>query len=151
MPTQKAQTPNHNKKRVIQTGIDYVYYYAYDTIDGVFESFKTISEYYYTPMNWVVATAFNSASAGTKLQEHKNFITVLLIFNRVNSIDTNIILNLQSMITNIDADTLDYRIGIVQHRITFIYEGYDIIQRQPIQQTKEDLSQQYTAILIAMV
>ena len=129
----KAQTLNqYNKKRVIQTGIDYapITMLAYDTRDGVFEKFlKQYSEYYYAgSMNYGSSyIAFNSASAGTKLQEHKNFITDITI-NRVNSnIDTNIIQIYNPMITNIDADTLDYSdSGLVQYRITFIYEGYDI-------------------------
>tara|TARA_B100000035_G_scaffold36440_1_gene27582 strand:- start:1911 stop:3173 length:1263 start_codon:yes stop_codon:yes gene_type:complete len=129
----KAQTLNqYNKKRVIQTGIDYapITMLAYDTRDGEFEKFlKQYSEYYYAgSMNYGSSfIEFNNKLAGTKLQEHKNFITTLTIL-RVNSrIDTNIIQIYNPMITNIDSDTLDYSdSGLVQYRITFIYEGYDI-------------------------
>jgi len=129
----KAQTLNqYNKKRVVQTGIDYapISMLAYDTRDGVFEQFlKEYSEYYYAgSMNYGPSfIGFRNASAGTKLNEKKNFIDTLVI-NRVNTTeDNNTIKIYNPMITNIDADTLDYSdSGLVQYRITFIYEGYDI-------------------------
>ena len=129
----KAQTLNqYNKKRVIQTGIDYapITMLAYDTRDGVFEKFlKEYSEYYYAgSMNYGSSfIEFNSKLAGTKLQTHKNYITNLTIVRVNSNIDTNVIQVYNPMITNIDSDTLDYSdSGLVQYRITFIYEGYDI-------------------------
>ena len=129
----KAQTLNqYNKKRVVQTGIDYapISMLAYDTRDGVFEQFlKEYSEYYYAgSMNYGPSfIGFRNGSAGTKLNEKKNFIDTLTI-NRINTNeDNNTIKIYNPMITNIDADTLDYSdSGLVQYRITFIYEGYDI-------------------------
>ncbi len=129
----KAQTLNqYNKKRVIQTGIDYapITMLAYDTRDGEFEMFlKQYSEYYYAgSMNYGSSfVEFNNALAGTKLQQDKNYITELSIIRVNSNEDTNIIKVYNPMITNIDADTLDYsESGLVQYRITFIYEGYDI-------------------------
>lgn len=129
----KAQTLNqYNKKRVVQTGIDYtpITMLAYDTRDGEFETFlKQYSNYYYSgSMNYGSSFAeFNNASAGTKLQQDKNYITNLTIVRKNSKIDRNVIQIYNPMITNIDADTLDYsESGLVQYRITFIYEGYDI-------------------------
>ena len=130
----KAQTLNqYNKKRVVQTGIDYapITMLAYDTRDGVFENFlKEYSEYYYTgSMNY--GQSFiefaNKSQVGTKLQDRKHFINQITIERKNSNTDNNIIKIYNPLITNIDADTLDYSdSGLVQYRITFIYEGFDI-------------------------
>ena len=145
----KAQTLNqYNKKRVVQTGIDYapITMLAYDTRDGVFEQFlKEYSEYYYTgSMNY--GTSFvefnNKSQVGTKLQDRKHFINQITIERKNSNIDTNLIKIYNPLITNIDADTLDYSdSGLVQYRITFIYEGFDITtQDYQSPQTLEPLS-----------
>lgn len=129
----KSNTLNqYNKKRVVQTGIDYapITMLAYDDRRGDLEKFlKEYSEYYYAgSMNYGSSfVAFNNASAGTKLQQDKNYINELTI-TRVNSAsDTNTIKIYNPMITNIDADTLDYSdSGLVQYRLSFIYEGFNI-------------------------
>lgn len=122
----------YNKKRVVQTGIEYtpITILAYDDRGGQLEKFlKDYSEYYYAgSMNYGSSfVQFNNASAGTKLQQDKNFITQIII-KRVNSTsDTNTIKIYNPMITGIDADTLDYSdSGLVQYRLSFIYEGYNI-------------------------
>lgn len=129
----KTNTLNqYNRKRVVQTGIEYapITMLAYDDRRGDFEKFlKEYTEYYYAgSMNYGDSfVAFNNAQSGTKLQDNKNFITQFTI-ERVNSAsDTSFIKVYNPMITNIDADTLDYSdSGLVQYRITFMYEGYDI-------------------------
>ena len=122
----------YNKKRVVQTGIDYspITLLAYDDRRGDFEKFlKQYSDYYYSgSMNYGTSfPTFNNKVAGTRLNEQKNYIKELTI-TRVNSItDTNVIRIYNPMITSIDADTLDYsESALVQYRISFIYEGYDI-------------------------
>ncbi len=122
----------YNKKRVVQTGIDYspITLLAYDDRRGDFEKFlKQYSEYYYSgSMNYGTSfVTFNNKVAGTRLNEQKNYIKELTI-KRINSItDTNVIRIYNPMITSIDADTLDYsESSLVQYRISFIYEGYDI-------------------------
>ena len=129
----KATTLNqYNKKKVVQSGIDYapITMLAYDDRRGDFEGFlKEYSNYYYAgSMNYGTSfVQFNNAMAGTKLNDQKNFIKELTI-KRINSItDTNVIRIYNPMITSIDADTLDYsESSLVQYRISFIYEGYDI-------------------------
>ena len=129
----KATTLNqYNKKKVVQSGIDYapITMLSYDDRRGDFEGFlKEYSNYYYAgSMNYGTSfVQFNNAMAGTKLNDQKNFIKELTI-KRINSItDTNVIRIYNPMITSIDADTLDYsERSLVQYRISFIYEGYDI-------------------------
>ena len=122
----------YNKKRVVQTGIDYspITLLAYDDRRGDFEKFlKQYSDYYYSgSMNYGTSfVTFNNKVAGTRLNEQKNYIKELTI-TRINSItDTNVIRIYNPMITSIDADTLDYsESALVQYRISFIYEGYDV-------------------------
>lgn len=130
--TKSATMNQYNKKRVVQTGIDYspITMIAYDTKDCLIEKFlKDYSDYYYAgSMNYGSSfVAFSNANAGTILNQDKNFINTLTIFRENGLYDKNIINVYNPMITNIDADNLDYSdSGLVQYRITFIYEGYNI-------------------------
>ena len=125
--TKSATMNQYNKKRVVQTGIDYspITMIAYDTKDCLIEKFlKDYSDYYYAgSMNYGSSfVAFNNANAGTILNQDKNFINTLTIFRENGLKDKNIINIYNPMITNIDADNLDYSdSGLVQYRITFIY------------------------------
>ena len=146
----KSMTLNqYNKKRVVQTGIEYapITMLAYDDRSGQLEKFlKEYSEYYYAgSMNYGTSfIEFNNASAGTKLQEKKNFIQEITIVRKNSATDINTIKIYNPLITSIDADTLDYSdSGLVQYRISFIYEGYDITSNdyeipQPLKSNNDD-------------
>lgn len=131
----RSQTLNqYNKKKVVQTGIEYapITMLAYDDRRGDLEKFlKDYSRYYYAgSMNYDTDFSENFSnivSAGTKLQQDKNFITQLTIVRKNSASDTNTIKIYNPMITSIDADNLDYSdSGLVQYRLSFIYEGYNI-------------------------
>lgn len=133
----KTNTLNqYNKKKVVQTGIEYapITMLAYDDRNGDLEKFlKDYSNYYYTgSMNYgSTFSQFNTLDSeigvGTKLQQDKNFITEITIYRRNSKTDTNIIKIYNPMITNIDADNLDYSdSGLVQYRLSFTYEGFNI-------------------------
>ena len=67
---------------------------------------------------------------GFKLQGSKNYIRTFFIERTNSSDDDNIIQIYNPIISNIDSDTLDYSdTGLVQYRLTFTYEGYDIKSR----------------------
>ena len=152
MPSYSSKTTTlnqYNKKRVVQSGIDYspITLIAYDTVNGDFEKFlKDYSEYYYAgSMNYGrTRTDFLNLPAGTKLQSDKNYIEVLKIQRYQNlkkGYDFNTIMIYNPTITSIDADTLDYSdSGLVQYRISFVYEGYDITTNDyesPLQKTND--------------
>ena len=133
----KTNTLNqYNKKKVVQTGIEYapITMLAYDDRNGDLEKFlKDYSNYYYTgSMNYgsnfsQFNTLDSEIGVGTKLQQDKNFITEINIYRRNSKTDTNIIKIYNPMITNIDADNLDYSdSGLVQYRLSFTYEGFNI-------------------------
>lgn len=134
MPSYSAKAQvlySYNKKKVVQSGVDYnpITLTAYDTRDAAIENFlKSYSAHYYAgPMNTESLTAHNLEGKGYVLQDEKNYIRTLTI-TRINSAnDTNVITVYHPFITSIESDTLDYSdSGLVQYRITFIYEGYDI-------------------------
>lgn len=130
--TSRAQTLNsYNKKVIVQTGIDYtpVVLTAYDTRDAAIEKFlKSYSNYYFAgPMNTKSLTNHNLDGKGFKLQEDHNYIKTFVITRKNSSTDINTITIFNPIINSIDADTLDYSdSGLVQYRITFIYEGFDV-------------------------
>lgn len=138
MPSYAARTTTlnqYNRKRVVQTGIDYspITMIAYDDRTGSLEKFlKDYSNYYYAgTMNYGPERSdFLTQPSGLKIPQgiDTNYIKTLRIFRRNSLSDINEIEIYNPIITNIDADTLDYSdSGTVQYRITFIYEGYSII------------------------
>ena len=65
---------------------------------------------------------------GFKLQADRNYIRELTIYRSGSKTDLNTISVYNPYVTNIDADTLDYSDSqLVQYRLTFMYEGYDIV------------------------
>ena len=122
---------SYNRKRIVQTGVDYtpITLTAYDTRDAAIENFlKSYSDYYYAgPMNTSNLSSHNLDGKGYKLQNDRHYIKTFVI-RRINSTeDTNVITLFNPMISAIESDTLDYSdSGLVQYRITFMYEGYDI-------------------------
>lgn len=129
----KSNTLNqYNKKRVVQTGIDYapITMIVYDDRSATFEKFlKDYSNYYYAgSMNYGNTwTDFNNAPTGLKLQEEHNYIKTFTIERENSKTDKNIINIYNPILTNIDTDNLDYSdSGLIQYRLTFMYEGYNI-------------------------
>jgi hypothetical protein len=128
----RMQTLNsYNKKKLVQTGIDYtpIVLTAYDTRDAAIENFlKSYANYYYAgPLNTTDLTAHNLDGKGYRLQQDKQYIKTFIITRKNSTADTNIITIYNPMISSIDSDTLDYSdSGLMQYRITFMYEGYDI-------------------------
>lgn len=122
---------SYNRKKIIQTGVDYtpVTLTAYDTRDAAIENFlKSYTNYYYAgPMNTADLTAHNLDGKGYKLQQDRHYIKTFVITRKNSTQDTNIITLFNPMISSIEGDTLDYSdSGLVQYRITFMYEGFDI-------------------------
>lgn len=122
---------SYNKKKVVQTGIDYspVTLIAYDTKKpAAIETFlKEYADYYFAgPMNVEDRTEHLIGGKGFKLQQDKNYIQEFKI-TRTGGGDNNIITLYNPVIQSVDADTLDYSdSSLVQYRISFVYEGYDI-------------------------
>jgi len=133
--TNRVQTLNsYNKKKIVQTGVDYnpVILTVYDTRDAAIENFlKSYTAYYYGgPMNTPNIISHTVDGKGFKLQGSKNYIRTFFIERTNSSDDDNIIQIYNPIISNIDSDTLDYSdTGLVQYRLTFTYEGYDIKSR----------------------
>lgn len=130
--TSSAVTMNaYNKKRVVQTNYEYspIILTAYDIHSpSVLQNFlKDYSNYYFAgPMNINPTDDFATQDAGFKLQRDRNFIKTLDIVRSDNQ-SVNKITVYNPVITSIDADTLDYSdSSLVQYRLTFVYEGYDI-------------------------
>jgi hypothetical protein len=123
---------SYNRKRVVQTNYDYspITLVAYDTRDpAAIESFlKNYSNYYYAgPMNVNNQLDHIASSKGFKLQESRNFIKTLDIVRMGSKTDINNITIYNPFITDIQADNLDYSDSqLVQYRLTFVYEGFDI-------------------------
>jgi hypothetical protein len=134
MPSFSARTQtlnSYNKKVIAQTGIDYtpITLTAYDTRDAAIEKFlKGYANYYFAgPMNTANLTSHNLDGKGYKLQNDRHYIKTFVIERKNSSTDTNIITIFNPVIASIDADTLDYSdSGLVQYRITFAYEGFNI-------------------------
>ena len=128
----KAQVLNsYNKKKVVQTGIDYtpVTLTAYDTRDAAIENFlKSYTAHNYAgPMNTSNLTSHNLDGKGYVLQDENHYIRTFTIERKNSTEDNNVITIYHPVISSIESDTLDYSdSGLVQYRITFIYEGYDI-------------------------
>lgn len=131
----------YNKKRIIQTGVDYnpITLVAYDTRDAELETFLTAyTQYYYAgtrsfaDIKYVPDTvtpdfAGGVSGAGYRLLPQKYCIKSFTIVRRSSDEDVNIISVYNPMIQSIDHDTLDYSdSGFVQYKITFSYEGYGI-------------------------
>ena len=138
----KTQTLNQfNKKRTIQTGIDYtpISLSAYDTRDGEIEKFLVgYNNYYYSgPMsdNYdimqddIINESFRgttgSSGRGLNLNTDRYYIQNIKITRTSSTQDNNIIEIYNPIITNIQGDTLNYSESApVQYRIDFTYEGY---------------------------
>ena len=138
----KTQTLNQfNKKRTIQTGIDYtpISLSAYDTRDGEIEKFLVgYNNYYYSgPMsdNYdimqddIINESFRgttgSSGRGLNLNTDRYYIQHIRITRTSSTQDNNIIEIYNPIITNIQGDTLNYSESApVQYRIDFTYEGY---------------------------
>ncbi len=138
----KTQTLNQfNKKRTIQTGIDYtpISLSAYDTRDGEIEKFLVgYNNYYYSsPMSDdydiirddILAESFGgttgSSGRGLNLNTDRYYIINIKITRTSSTDDNNIIEIYNPIITNIQGDTLNYSESApVQYRIDFTYEGY---------------------------
>lgn len=133
--TPRTQTLNsYNKKVVVQSGYDYspITLTAYDTRDAAIETFlKDYARYYFDgPMNIEGLTQLNQGQVGYKPRADRNFIKTFVIERKNSEDDTNIITIFNPFLTNIDADNLDYSdSGLVQYRLTFTYEGYNIESR----------------------
>ena len=138
----KTQTLNQfNKKRTIQTGIDYtpISLSAYDTRDGEIEKFLVgYNNYYYSgPMSDndeimrddIIDESFvgttDSSGRGLNLNTDRYYIQNIKITRTSSTEDNNIIEIYNPIITNIQGDTLNYSESApVQYRIDFTYEGY---------------------------
>ena len=136
----KTQTLNqYNKKRTIQTGIDYtpISMSAYDTRDAEIERFLVgyNNHYYSSPMsdNYdimqddAISENFLSDESGKgfNLTDKRYYIRKIEIIRKSSDDDNNIIEIYNPIITNIQADTLNYSESApVQYRIDFTYEGY---------------------------
>lgn len=136
----KTQTLNqYNKKRTIQTGIDYtpISMSVYDTRDAEIERFLVgyNNHYYSSPMsdNYdimkddAISENFLSDESGKgfNLTNNRYYITKIEIIRTSSDEDKNIIEIYNPIITNIQADTLNYSESApVQYRIDFTYEGY---------------------------
>jgi hypothetical protein len=149
--TMKTQTLNqYNKKRIVQTGIDYtpVTLVAYDTRDAEIERFLIgyNNHYYSSPMSDtnmsddIINEQFagtggtdstgaptTSSGKGFNLTDKRYYITKIEIIRTSSSDDKNIIEIYNPIITSIQSDTLNYSESApVQYRIDFAYEGYNI-------------------------
>lgn len=132
----------YNKKRLIQTGIDYspVSMRVYDDRDAQVERFlKNASEYYYaglmgnSPAKFtedIVSENFSgsgTSNTGFVLRNSRYYFTSLKIVRFNTSRDANIIILRNPIISNIDGDTLDYGDSSpVQYTLQIQYEGYHI-------------------------
>lgn len=136
----------YNRKRIINTGIEYtpIYINAYDTRDGIFEKFlREYSTYYFNgPMesdgsaelNYsdLTSTGFATGNSGKGLNivDQKSFINDITI-ERTNGTDKNIIKVWAPTITGISGDTMNYSDSSpAQIRIEISYEGYSIESSQ---------------------
>ena len=78
-------------------------------------------------MNTIDEPNHTSGPKGFKLQEDRNYIQTLNIIRQGSKTDINYITVYNPVITDIAADNLDYSDSqLVQYRLTFAYEGFDI-------------------------
>ena len=141
----------YNRKRIIQTGIEYnpISITAYDTKDAEIEKFvKLYHAYYYAGVNSpsdkkyvddITNMDFNAYASltGTNIIGERNFIKEIRIF-RDGSDDGNfqdgtlkkhkhLTTIFNPMIQTLDTDSLSYSSSDVsQYKLSFVYEGYDI-------------------------
>lgn len=146
MPSHTVRTATlnqYNRKRIIQTGIDYnvISMNAYDTRDAEIEKFLVqYSNYYYTNVmgtadsqvynDDVITSDFLSgfSASGFKLQSDRNFIKDITITRKSSDDDVNVIKIYNPIISSVGADNLDYSSSEpVQYRIEFQYEGYEVV------------------------
>lgn len=141
----RTQTLNqYNKKRVVQTGVDYqpVQLTAYDDASGQFEEFlKNYSRFYfgqtltvddastfdYDLLNDSFASSTGYSQAGLKIRDTKNFIKHMRIIRTSSEEDVNVITIYNPFIQNITPDALSYSESTpVSYSLSFMYEGFDI-------------------------
>jgi hypothetical protein len=132
----------YNRKRIVNTGIEYtpIYINAYDTRDAEIEKFlKEYSTYYFKgPMETDGAAELNysdlttlgfatgNSGKGLNLVPEKSFIKEIEIERR-NGDDKNLIRVFAPTITGISGDTMNYSdSNPAQVRIEISYEGYSI-------------------------
>lgn len=149
MPSHTARTATYNqynRKRVIQTGVDYVpiELTVYDTRDGVFDNWLVnYHDYYYkgvmTPHdniyeNDIHADRFSTtySDVGLRLRDDRNFIKEIVITRKSSKQDTSTIRIYNPVIQSVTGDQLNYSDSQpVQYKITFVYEGYSIQDEDP--------------------
>jgi len=141
----RTQTLNqYNKKRVVQTGVDYqpVQLTAYDDSSGQFEEFlKSYSRYYfgqtltvddassfdYDLLNDSFSSTSGYSQAGLKIRDTKNFIKNMRIIRTSSPEDVNVITIYNPFIQSITPDALSYTESTpVSYSLSFMYEGFDI-------------------------
>lgn len=133
----------YNKKRLIQTGIDYspVQMRVYDDRSAIVESFlKSYSNYYYAGLMSNDATKFgddlisdnfsgraDTSETGFRISGNRYYLKDLRIIRINTAEDCNEITLRNPMISQIDGDTLDYSDSqAVSYTLQIQYEGYDI-------------------------
>ena len=133
----------YNKKRLIQTGIDYtpVTMRVYDDRDAQVERFlKNASAYYYAGLmqnnsrkfsDDIVGDNFSGTSGtsgtGFVLREERYYFKSLKILRLNSTSDTNCIILRNPVISNIDGDTLNYSdSGPVSYTLQIQYDGYHV-------------------------
>lgn len=149
MPSHTARTATYNqynKKRIIQTGVDYVpiELSVYDTRDGDFDRWLVdYHDYYYkgvmTPHTRVYDNDINSdkfttaySDVGLRLRDDRNFIKEIVITRKSSKYDTSTIRIYNPVISAVTGDQLNYAdSNPVQYKISFVYEGYSIEDEDP--------------------
>jgi hypothetical protein len=133
----------YNRKRTVQTGVDYnpITLAAYDTRDAQMEKFiKDYTNFYFTgPINSeATSRSFNydvsmenftdgSSNHGLRLQKYKYFIWMIEIIKTSSSQDYNVTKLYNPMIQSIATDELNYSdSGPILYNVTFTYEGYNV-------------------------
>lgn len=140
----KAALQNqYNKKRVIQTGVDYspVSMRVYDDRDGQVERFlKTYAIYYYAGLMSNSSAKFaddlntenfagvgNNSNTGFVLRDDRYYFKDLTIYRINTTDDCNRIVLRNPIITSVEGDTLDYTdSGPVQYTFQILYEAFHI-------------------------
>ena len=132
----------YNKKRLIQTGIDYspVQMRVYDDRSAIVESFlKSYSNYYAGLMSNndtkfgddIISNNFSgradTSETGFRISGNRYYLKDLRIIRINTAEDCNEITLRNPMISQIDGDTLDYSDSqAVSYTLQIQYEGYDI-------------------------
>ena len=138
-----AAQNQYNKKRLIQTGIDYtpVTMRVYDDRDAQVERFlRNNAAYHYAGLmqnsskkfaDDIVSDSFSggtgTSGTGFTLRNERYYFKSLKIV-RLNTVsDANIIILRNPVISNVDGDTLDYSdSGPVAYTLQIQYEGYHV-------------------------